>query len=86
MNRWATAGVAVVALGITVGSAPTVFIGGAILLIRIVAERWPRRVLDSLVYERSVSPRKTVVGDEVELRMSLWNRSRLPIAWAEAQE
>jgi len=86
MNRWATAGVAVVVLGITVGSAPIVFIGGAILLIRIVAERWPRRVLDSLVYERSVSPTKTVVGDEVELRMSLWNRSRLPIAWAEAQE
>ena len=86
MNSWAAVGVAVALLGIAVGSAPIVFIGGAILLIRIVAERWPRRVLDSLVFERSVSPRKTVVGDDVELRLSIWNRSRLPIAWAEATD
>ena len=86
MNSWAAVGVGVALLGITVGSAPIVFIGVAILLVRIVAERWPRRVLDSLVYERTVSPRKTVVGDEVELRMSLWNRTRLPIAWAGAQD
>ena len=86
MNSWAGLGLGVVVAGIAVGSAPIVFIGVAILLVRIVAERWPRRVLDSLVYERAVSPRKTVVGDEVELRMSLWNRTRLPIAWAEATD
>jgi uncharacterized protein (DUF58 family) len=86
VNNWAAAGVGVAVLGIAVGSAPIVFIGAAIILIRIVADRWPRRVLDSLAYEREVSPRKTVVGDEVELKLSLWNRSRLPIAWAVAQD
>ena len=86
MSGWAPAGVAVVLLGIALGSVPIVFIGGAILLVRVVAERWPRRVLDSLVYERSVSRPKTVVGDEVDVNLSLWNRSRLPIAWANADD
>ncbi len=86
MNSWASAGIGVAVLGIAVGSAPIVFIGGAIILIRIVVERWPRRVLESLSYVRQVTPIKTVVGDEVELRMSLWNRTRLPIAWAIAQD
>ena len=86
MSSWAAAGVGVAVMGIVVGSAPVVFIGAAILLIRIVTERWPRRVLESLAYERSVSPIKTVVGDEVELKLSLWNRTRLPIAWAIAQD
>lgn len=86
MNNWAAAGLGVAALGIAVGSAPIVFIGGVILLIRIVAEHWPRRVLESLAYDRSVNPRKTVVGDEVELRLTLWNKTRLPVAWAVAQD
>jgi uncharacterized protein (DUF58 family) len=73
-------------MGITVGSAPIVFIGGAILLVRIVAQKWPKRVLDALVYERTIHPVKTVVGDEVEIRLSIWNRSRLPIAYASADE
>ena len=86
MSSWAAAGVGVAVMGIVVGSAPVVFIGAAILLIRIVTERWPRRVLESLSYDRSVSPTKTVAGDEVELKLSLWNRTRLPIAWAIAQD
>ena len=86
MNRWYSAGVFVGILGIFVGSAPIVFIGGAIVLIRLVAERWPRKTLESLAYERSVEPQKTVVGDEVELRLSLWNRTRLPIVWAVAHD
>ncbi len=86
MSGWAPAGVAIALLGIALGSAPILFIGGAILLVRVVAEHWPRRVLDSLVYERSVSPSKTVVGEEVDASLSLWNRSRLPIAWASAND
>jgi uncharacterized protein (DUF58 family) len=86
MNSWAAAGLGVVVLGIAVGSAPVVFIGAAIILIRLVVERWPRRVLSSLTYERAVSPQKTVVGDEVEVALSLWNKSRLPIAWAIGQD
>lgn len=86
MNSWVTTGLFVVVLGIVVGSVPVVFIGGAILAIRIVAERWPKRVLDGLQYERTVTPSRTVVGDPVELRLSLWNRTRLPIAWASAED
>lgn len=86
MTSWARVGIAVAVLGILVGSPPVVFIGGAIVVIRLIAERWPRKVLDSLAYERAVNPTKTVVGDEVDLRITLWNRSRLPVAWAVAHD
>lgn len=82
LSTWSTVAVLIVVFGIAAGSAPVVAIGGALLLIRLLADRWPRRVLDLLVYERSVAPTSTVVGEPVEVRLSLWNRSRLPIAWA----
>ena len=86
MRPWARTGIAVALLGVVAGSAPIVFIGAAIVAIRFVAERWPRRVLEGLQYERIVSPNKTVVGEAVDMRMSLWNRTRLPIAWASAED
>lgn len=86
MSQWARPGLVVVVLGVILGSAPIVLIGAAIVLLRVVTERWPRRVLESLAYERTVNPQKTVAGDAVELRMSLWNRTRLPIAWAIAHD
>ena len=86
MSGWTTVGVAVLVLGVSLGSAPIVFIGAVILAIRVIAENWPRRVLDRLTYEREVSPRHTVVGDEVDLKLSLWNQSRLPIAWASSAD
>lgn len=86
MSDWATGGVIVVVLGVLVGSPVVVFIGGAILLIRVLADLWPRRVLARLEYRRDVSPDRTVVGDEVEARISLWNRARMPVAWATAED
>lgn len=82
MSGWANLGVLIIVVGVGAASPPIVFIGGAVLVIRLLAHRWPRKVLDSLVYERTVSPRRTVMGDEVQVSLSLWNQSRLPIAWA----
>ena len=86
MSHWAAPGLVVAGIGVILGSAPIVFIGAAIVILRVVIERWPRRVLDLLAYERTVNPQKTVVGDDVELRLSLWNRTRLPIALAIAHD
>jgi uncharacterized protein (DUF58 family) len=86
MIGWATTGVAVSILGIVIGSPPVVFIGAAILLVRIVAEIWPQRVLAALDYQRQMVPERTVVGDAVEVRLSIWNRTRLPIPWAAADD
>jgi uncharacterized protein (DUF58 family) len=81
-SGWTQAAVMIMVVGAAAASAPVVFIGGALLVIRVLADRWPRKVLSSLVYERSVSPTSTVVGDPVQVTLSLWNQSRLPIAWA----
>jgi uncharacterized protein (DUF58 family) len=82
MTSWATAGTAVVLLGIVLASPPVVFIGAAMLIIRVLAEVWPRRVLNGLQLERHVWPPHAVAGEEVELSLSLWNGTRLPAAWA----
>lgn len=86
MRTWAATGVLVVLLGIVLTSPPVIFIGAAIVLVRLLAEIWPRDVLASLVVDHSISPDRTVVGEEVELTVSVWNRSRLPIAWAGATD
>lgn len=86
MSSWAQGGIAVALLGVVLGSPPIVFVGGAMLLIRVVAEVWPRRVLAGLEYQHQLTPDRTVVGEDVELRLSLWNRTRLPVAWASAED
>jgi uncharacterized protein (DUF58 family) len=83
---WASTGIAVAFSGVILGSAPIVFIGAAIIGIRVVVDRWPRKALGALVYDRSVATTKTVVGEPVDVRLSLWNKSRLPIAWASAED
>jgi uncharacterized protein (DUF58 family) len=86
MRTWALAGVAIAALGVLLTSPPVIFIGVAIVLVRLLAEVWPRNVLESLEIEHRIQPDRTVVGEEVELSLSLWNKSRLPVAWAGATD
>ena len=86
MRDWAATGIAVALLGVALTSPPIIFLGAAILLVRILAEVWPRRVLESLEIRHEIVPDRTVVGEEVELTISLWNRTRLPVAWAGVQD
>ena len=86
LRTWAATGAAVVLLGVLLTSAPIVFIGVAILIVRVMGEVWPHHVLESLEFEHSIKPTHTVVGDEVELTLALWNRTRLPVAWAGVQD
>jgi uncharacterized protein (DUF58 family) len=86
MRTWAATGVLVAALGVLLTSPPIIFIGVAIVLVRLLAEIWPRNVLESLEIEHAINPDRTVVGEEVELTLSLWNRTRLPVAWAGATD
>lgn len=85
-RSWAAPGVAIALLGVLLTSPVVVFLGAAIVFVRLLAEIWPKRVLESLQYRHSISPTRTVVGEEVELTLSLWNRTRLPVAWAGVQE
>jgi len=86
MKPWATTGLIVAVVGIVLTSPAIVFIGGAIVIVRILADVWPQHSLDLLDYDHQITPAKTVVGEPVELRMALWNRSRLPVAWAGSRD
>ena len=85
-RTWALAGIAVALLGVVLTSAPIVFVGVAIVFARLLGEVWPRRVVESLEFRHEIRPAQTVAGDEVELTLSLWNRTRLPVAWAGVQD
>ncbi|MEO8626130.1 MAG: DUF58 domain-containing protein [Candidatus Limnocylindrales bacterium] len=85
-RTWAATGVLVAFLGIVLVSPPIIFIGAAIVLVRLLAEIWPRDVLESLEVTHAIQPDRTVVGEEVELTVSVWNRTRLPVAWAGATD
>ena len=85
-RTWAATGVLVALLGIVLTSPPVIFIGAAIVLVRLLAEIWPRDVLESLEVSHSIQPDRTVVGEEVELTVSVWNKTRLPVAWAGATD
>jgi uncharacterized protein (DUF58 family) len=86
LRTWAATGFLIALLGVLLTSPPIVFLGVAIILVRVLGERWPRNVLDSLDYQHTIKPSRTVVGEDVELTLSLWNRTRLPVAWAGVQD
>ncbi len=86
MTTWAALGLAVGVLGVVLGAPVVVFIGAAIVLVRILAERWPRHVLERLEFEHRFVPPKTVAGEAAELRLTIWNTSRLPTALAVAED
>jgi uncharacterized protein (DUF58 family) len=86
MMRWALGGLVVGLLGVVVGSPVVVIIGAAAVAVRVLAEQWPLHVIERLEFEHRFVPSKTVVGEDVELRLTLWNKSRLPTPLAVAQD
>ena len=78
MRTWALAGLVVGVLGIVVGSPVIVFVGAATVTVRFLAERWPAHVMERLEFEHRFAPAKTIAGEDVELRLTIWNKSRVP--------
>ncbi len=79
-------GVALV-VGGSLAQSPTILLLGLVLvLVESVRLLWARRGLGGVEYRRHLPRRHCVVGDELPLDISVWNRKRLPLAWLKADD
>lgn len=66
---------------------PAIILLGLVLLSTgIVRELWRRRGLDGIEYRRRLPRPRGVVGDEIALDISVWNRKPLPLAWLTSED
>jgi uncharacterized protein (DUF58 family) len=79
-------GLGLVLVGGVLGAPVVVLLGLASLLVELVRSIWARRGLRNVVYERRLGRDRAVVGDEIPLAVSAWNRKRLPLAWLRADD
>jgi uncharacterized protein (DUF58 family) len=79
-------GLAVAVAGSLLAAPLVVALGLAIALVDLIRLPWRRRGLDDVEYSRRLSTDRAVVGDEIALDVSVWNRKRLPLAWLRAED
>ena len=61
-------------------------LGAVTLMLDGVHIAWARRGLGGVRYSRALAARRTPFGGEIPLRIEVWNRSRLPLAWLRADD
>jgi uncharacterized protein (DUF58 family) len=54
--------------------------------LEVIHQIWARRGLTGVRYDRELATRRVGWGDEIEMKIEVWNRKRLPLAWLRAVE
>jgi uncharacterized protein (DUF58 family) len=66
---------------------PAVILLGLVLVpTGAMREVWARRGLDGVEYRRHLPRSRAVVGDEIVIDISVWNRKALPLAWLQVED
>jgi len=86
MSRWSWLGAGLILVGAFAGTPGLLLVGSLLLLSSLVRTLWSRYGLQRLTYTRHLERDRVVVGDEVELKISIWNDKVLPLAWLEADD
>ncbi len=86
MSRWGLLGAALIVTGAVAGAVGLLLVGTLLLLSSWLRTIWSRYGLSRVTYERSLVRDRALMGEEVELRISVWNAKILPLAWLEAEE
>jgi len=74
-------------VGGSLAESPTILLLGlVVVLFEGVRLLWSRRGLGGVEYRRHLPHRQCVVGDELPLDITVWNRKRLPLAWLKADD
>jgi uncharacterized protein (DUF58 family) len=79
-------GIALVILASFLAVPAIILLGLVLVATGAVREVWARRGLRGVEYRRHLPLQHVVVGDELPLDISVWNRKALPLAWLQAED
>jgi len=79
-------GVALVVGASFLGSPAIILLGLVLVATGGVRELWARNGLGGVEYRRDLPRARAVVGDEIPLDVTVWNRKALPLAWLRAED
>lgn len=66
---------------------PAIILLGLVLVpTGAIREVWARRGLEGIEYRRHLPRSRAVVGDEIPIDISVWNRKALPLAWLQVED
>lgn len=79
-------GIVLVVGGSFAQSPAIVLLGLVIILVEGVRQVWTRRGLEGVEYRRRLPHPRGIVGDEIPLDVTIWNRKALPLAWLRVED
>lgn len=85
-ESWIAASVALVLVGIAVGSAPIIGLAALVFTTGGAARLWSRLSLEDVRYERTLSEQRAFAGETIDARLTLHNAKWLPVPWVEVRE
>src|SRR5437764_827912 len=79
-------GVLLVVGGALLGAPALIAIGVIVELVWLLRSVWTRYGLQSVTYERHLSAARVLVGEGLELELTVRNRKFLPLPWLEVED
>lgn len=75
-----------IGIGALLGAPALLVIGLVLGVVEVLKNLWRQRGLVGVRYERELGTTSAVWGDEIPLKMTIWNRKLLPLAWITVEE
>jgi uncharacterized protein (DUF58 family) len=86
MTIQAVAAVVLILAGSLLDVPIAVVLGIATLVLEAVRQVWARNGLRGVTYARHLATDRTAWDQEIPMRIEVWNRKRLPLAWLRADD
>jgi uncharacterized protein (DUF58 family) len=86
MLDWVALAALLVAIGALAGAPGLLLIAGITLAYGSLTRIWTRYGMREVSYWRTLGAQRAVVGDEVPLDITIWNRKPLPLPWIAADD
>jgi uncharacterized protein (DUF58 family) len=86
MLDWVALAALLVAIGALAGAPGLLLIAGITLAYGSLTRIWTRYGMREVSYRRTLGAQRAVVGDEVPLDITIWNRKPLPLPWIAADD
>jgi len=80
------AGVFLVVLGAVIGAPGLLAVGVIVDLVWILRSAWSRFGLRGVTYERRLGSRRAIIGEQIDIDITVRNRKLLPLPWLEVED